>query len=84
MVRLYVTLTSQIISYVAEFLIPTFAKAADKGFFQELVDGKVKLTTFLDSIDTNSPTMIVQSDGTVAEAFLSDRIKGPADGFDER
>ena len=56
-------------------MIPSLAKAADKGIAKKLVEVKVFLNTLGNGHLTNIPAVIVKTYNTLAKLFFADRIK---------
>ena len=66
-----------------EFIVPRLTEAADKRFAKELVYRYVKFLTLANSIATDVPTVVVQTDGTIGKTLDPDGIKRTGDGLHE-
>ena len=70
-------------SHGTELIIPVLPETTDKGISQETIERQMEPTPFLPATRTDVPAMIVQTDTTIAEPFLADRIERTADRLTE-
>ena len=69
--------------YVAQFLVPFFAEAADEWSFQKFIDGEVKATALFTATLANVPAVVVQANAAVAECLFANRVEGAANRLAE-
>src|SRR5574344_434338 len=75
--------SQQLLCHFTEFFIPRFAKATCQRAFEETIDRKLQLVSFLHRIFTHRPAVIVQSYEPTGESFLANGIECTTDGFTE-
>ena len=71
----------QFVGKCNQFVVPLLSEAANERFFQKAVYGELQLASLSYGAFADLPSVVVQCDGAVAEAFFADGIEVAADGF---